>query len=89
MSVNMNIVADFSGGGGDAGGEMSYLGGVAGGGSKMFVGGLSWCTTRQGLAAYFGLFGDIEDCIVVTNDQVDDSRSCRKIGNHLWKNVRR
>ncbi|XP_022702169.1 heterogeneous nuclear ribonucleoprotein A/B-like isoform X2 [Varroa jacobsoni] len=51
------------------GGDGDYLGGLAGGGSKMFVGGLSWCTTRHSLAAYFGLFGDIEDCTVVTNEQ--------------------
>ncbi|XP_028969158.1 heterogeneous nuclear ribonucleoprotein 27C-like [Galendromus occidentalis] len=38
-------------------------------GSKMFVGGLSWCTTKESLKAYFGVFGDIEDCTVVTNEQ--------------------
>ncbi|OQR75306.1 heterogeneous nuclear ribonucleoprotein 27C-like [Tropilaelaps mercedesae] len=51
------------------GGNGTYIGELSGGGSKMFVGGLSWCTTRHSLAAYFGLFGNIEDCTVVTNEQ--------------------
>lgn len=67
LSVNMIVVADSATLSGASG---AYLGGLAGSGSKMFVGGLSWCTTRHSLAAYFGLFGDIEDCTVVTNEQV-------------------
>lgn len=73
LFVNMIVAADSTNVS-SVGGDGDYLGGLAGGGSKMFVGGLSWCTTRHSLAAYFGLFGDIEDCTVVTNEQVKYER---------------
>lgn len=37
--------------------------------SKMFVGGLSWDTTKEGLQTYFCRFGEIVDCVVMSNDQ--------------------
>ena len=37
--------------------------------SKMFVGGLSWDTTKEGLQSYFCRFGEIVDCVVMTNEQ--------------------
>ncbi|OQR79824.1 heterogeneous nuclear ribonucleoprotein 27C-like, partial [Tropilaelaps mercedesae] len=36
---------------------------------KMFVGGLSWDTTKEGLQSYFCRFGEIVDCVVMSNDQ--------------------
>lgn len=35
----------------------------------MFVGGLSWDTTKEGLQSYFCRFGEIVDCVVMSNDQ--------------------
>lgn len=36
--------------------------------SKMFVGGLSWDTSKEGLQSYFCRFGEIVDCVVMINE---------------------
>ncbi|KAK6029111.1 hypothetical protein OSTOST_04784 [Ostertagia ostertagi] len=32
---------------------------------KMFIGGLSWQTTAEGLRDYFGRFGEVNECMVM------------------------
>ncbi len=39
----------------------------------MFVGGLSWNTTVASMTDYFKQFGEVEQCIVVTEKVPDDS----------------
>ncbi|KAJ0023559.1 hypothetical protein NQD34_003458, partial [Periophthalmus magnuspinnatus] len=41
---------------------------------KMFVGGLSWQTTQEGLREYFGRFGDVKDCMVMRDPVTKRSR---------------
>ncbi|KAI0226730.1 musashi RNA binding protein 2 [Lamellibrachia satsuma] len=41
---------------------------------KMFVGGLSWQTTPEGLREYFGKFGEISDCMVMRDPITKRSR---------------
>lgn len=41
---------------------------------KMFVGGLSWQTTQEGLREYFGAFGDLKECLVMRDPVTKRSR---------------
>jgi len=41
---------------------------------KMFVGGLSWQTTPEGLREYFGKYGEISDCMVMRDPITKRSR---------------
>lgn len=41
---------------------------------KMFVGGLSWQTTQEGLREYFGTFGDVKECMVMRDPVTKRSR---------------
>lgn len=41
---------------------------------KMFVGGLSWETTQEGLHRYFSRFGEVVDCVVMKNGETGRSR---------------
>jgi len=43
-------------------------------GRKIFVGGLSWDTSDQGLHQAFGRFGDIEEAIVIKDRDTGRSR---------------
>uniref|UniRef100_UPI00398EAFCC RNA-binding protein Musashi homolog 1-like isoform X2 n=1 Tax=Pristiophorus japonicus TaxID=55135 RepID=UPI00398EAFCC len=47
---------------------------LAGTGSKMFVGGLSWQTTQEGLKEYFCKFGDVKECMVMRDPVTKRSR---------------
>lgn len=42
--------------------------------SKLFVGGLSWDTTTEGLRQAFEEFGEVSDAIVVTDRETGRSR---------------
>jgi RNA-binding protein Musashi len=37
---------------------------------KMFIGGLSWNTTAEGLRDYFSKFGEVNECMVMRDPQV-------------------
>lgn len=41
---------------------------------KIFMGGLSSCTTKESLWTYFSCFGEIVDCVVIKNNESDKSR---------------
>ncbi|XP_064475070.1 heterogeneous nuclear ribonucleoprotein 27C-like isoform X2 [Ornithodoros turicata] len=41
---------------------------------KIFVGGLSWETTEDGLREYFSQFGDVVDCVVMCSKETGRSR---------------
>lgn len=41
---------------------------------KLFVGGLSWETTQEGLQRYFGRYGEVIDCVVMKNSESGRSR---------------
>lgn len=41
---------------------------------KMFVGGLSWETTAEGLQAYFSKYGDLKECLVMRDPNTKQSR---------------
>ncbi|CAH3155642.1 unnamed protein product, partial [Pocillopora meandrina] len=41
---------------------------------KMFVGGLSWETTAEGLQEYFSKFGDLKECLVMRDPNTKQSR---------------
>ncbi|XP_054710427.1 DAZ-associated protein 1-like isoform X1 [Uloborus diversus] len=41
---------------------------------KLFVGGLSWETTKENLQSYFSRFGEIVDCVVMKNNETGRSR---------------
>jgi RNA recognition motif-containing protein len=43
-------------------------------GKKLFVGGLSWDTTEDGLRAAFEQFGELQDVKVVTDRETNRSR---------------
>ena len=43
-------------------------------GAKLFVGGLSWGTTDEGLRAAFESFGEVEEAKVVTDRETGRSR---------------
>ena len=36
---------------------------------KLFVGGLNWLTTEEGLKAYFERFGKVKDCVVMRDSE--------------------
>uniref|UniRef100_A0A7N8XHT7 RNA-binding protein Musashi homolog 1-like n=1 Tax=Mastacembelus armatus TaxID=205130 RepID=A0A7N8XHT7_9TELE len=42
--------------------------------SKMFIGGLSWQTTQEGLKEYFGKFGEVKECMVMRDPVTKRSR---------------
>ncbi|KAG1666263.1 Heterogeneous nuclear ribonucleoprotein 27C [Nymphon striatum] len=42
--------------------------------SKLFVGGLSWETSKESLSNYFGVFGEVVDCVVMRNNETNKSR---------------
>ncbi|XP_043924823.1 RNA-binding protein Musashi homolog 1 isoform X3 [Protopterus annectens] len=41
---------------------------------KMFIGGLSWQTTQEGLKEYFSKFGDVKECMVMRDPVTKRSR---------------
>ncbi|XP_020607573.1 RNA-binding protein Musashi homolog 2-like isoform X1 [Orbicella faveolata] len=41
---------------------------------KMFVGGLSWETTAEGLQTYFSKYGDLKECLVMRDPNTKQSR---------------
>ncbi|XP_015982719.1 RNA-binding protein Musashi homolog 1 isoform X1 [Pteropus medius] len=41
---------------------------------KMFIGGLSWQTTQEGLREYFGQFGEVKECLVMRDPLTKRSR---------------
>uniref|UniRef100_W5MQ16 Musashi RNA binding protein 1a n=1 Tax=Lepisosteus oculatus TaxID=7918 RepID=W5MQ16_LEPOC len=41
---------------------------------KMFIGGLSWQTTQEGLKEYFSKFGDLKECMVMRDPVTKRSR---------------
>lgn len=41
---------------------------------KLFVGGLAWATTNEGLQAAFAPYGEIEEAVVVTDRETGRSR---------------
>ncbi|XP_053325818.1 RNA-binding protein Musashi homolog 1 isoform X4 [Spea bombifrons] len=41
---------------------------------KMFIGGLSWQTTQEGLREYFSQFGDVKECLVMRDPLTKRSR---------------
>ena len=41
---------------------------------KIFVGGLSWETTKDTLLNYFSRYGEVIDCVVMKNQQTGKSR---------------
>lgn len=41
---------------------------------KMFIGGLSWETTRENLLRYFSQYGEVVDCVVMKNPETGRSR---------------
>ncbi|XP_029184523.1 RNA-binding protein Musashi homolog 2-like isoform X1 [Acropora muricata] len=41
---------------------------------KMFVGGLSWETTAEGLRVYFSKFGELKECLVMRDPNTKQSR---------------
>ncbi|UYV73211.1 DAZAP1 [Cordylochernes scorpioides] len=41
---------------------------------KMFVGGLSWETTKEKLQTYFSKYGEVVDCVVMRNSETGKSR---------------
>nr|2RS2_A Chain A, RNA-binding protein Musashi homolog 1 [Mus musculus] len=43
-------------------------------GCKMFIGGLSWQTTQEGLREYFGQFGEVKECLVMRDPLTKRSR---------------
>ena len=40
----------------------------------MFIGGLSWETTRENLLRYFSQYGEVVDCVVMKNPETGRSR---------------
>lgn len=42
--------------------------------NKLFVGGLSWETTKEQLENYFSTFGEVVDCALITDQQTGRSR---------------
>lgn len=40
----------------------------------MFIGGLSWETTRDNLLRYFSQYGEVVDCVVMKNPETGRSR---------------
>lgn len=47
---------------------------------KIFVGGLNYVTTDDGLRAYFEQFGEVTDCVVMKYKESDRSRGFGKSG---------
>uniref|UniRef100_A0A9J7ZW73 Musashi RNA binding protein 1a n=1 Tax=Cyprinus carpio carpio TaxID=630221 RepID=A0A9J7ZW73_CYPCA len=41
---------------------------------KMFIGGLSWQTTQEGLKEYFCKFGEVKECMVMRDPVTKRSR---------------
>ncbi|KAL6728661.1 hypothetical protein Aduo_010410 [Ancylostoma duodenale] len=41
---------------------------------KMFIGGLSWQTTAEGLRDYFGRFGEVNECMVMRDPATKRAR---------------
>ncbi|CAI4224698.1 unnamed protein product [Auanema sp. JU1783] len=42
--------------------------------AKMFIGGLSWQTSAEGLRDYFGRFGDVNECMVMRDPATKRAR---------------
>ena len=42
--------------------------------SKMFIGGLSWQTTAEGLRDYFSKFGEVNECMVMRDPATKRAR---------------
>ncbi|VDM15694.1 unnamed protein product [Wuchereria bancrofti] len=40
----------------------------------MFIGGLSWQTTAEGLRDYFGKFGEVNECMVMRDPATKRAR---------------
>eukprot|EP01135_Chromosphaera_perkinsii_P011190 Nk52_evm17s2356 gene=Nk52_evmTU17s2356 len=60
----------------DSAGQNGPVGGANGDdpSAKMFVGGLSWGTTREGLQDYFNKYGEIEECVIMMDTHSGRSR---------------
>jgi len=46
---------------------------------KIFIGGLNYSTTDEGLKSYFEQFGEVVDCIVMKYKDTDRSRGFGKL----------
>ncbi|XP_058278800.1 RNA-binding protein Musashi homolog 1 isoform X1 [Hirundo rustica] len=53
-----------------AGGDLESTAAVC----KMFIGGLSWQTTQEGLREYFSQFGEVKECLVMRDPLTKRSR---------------
>ena len=53
----------------------------------MFIGGLSWQTSAEGLREYFSKFGDVTEVMVMKDPTTRRSRSVALVGVSTFKSV--